>query len=150
MVKENDDAPNFTLQDANSKPHSLLDYRGKKVVLYFYPKDDTPGCTKEACDFRDSLPDFSKKNAVIIGISSDNPKSHAQFKEKYGLPFTLLADPNKKVIELYGSWGQKNLYGKLFMGLIRSTFLINEEGKIVKVWRNVRVKNHVSKVLELI
>ena len=120
--------------------------KGRNVVLYFYPKDDTPGCTKEACGFRDALPDFSKLDAEIIGASKDSPAKHDKFKAKYELPFTLVSDEDGKMIEAYGSWIEKNMYGRKYMGIDRSTFLIDANGVIRKIWRKVKVKDHVADV----
>ncbi len=146
-LKEGDIAPNFTLQDENENTFSLSDYKGKKIVLYFYPKDNTSGCTKEACAFKDNQRNFADKNAVIIGISKDSSKSHANFKEKYGLPFILGADTECKVCEEYGAWVEKSMYGRKYMGIDRSTFLIDESGKILKIWRKVKVAGHIEAVL---
>lgn len=141
-------APNFTCKTDGDATTSLKDFKGKKIVLYFYPKDMTPGCTTEACEFRDMHPDFSKINTEIIGVSKDSVKRHDKFKEKYELPFTLAADEDGKMCEAYGVWQEKKNYGKTYMGIVRSTFLIDEKGKIAAVWRNLRVKGHVEKVLE--
>ena len=147
MLKVGDKAPEFTaLNDAGDKV-SLKDLRGKKVVLYFYPKDDTPGCTKEACDFRDSMAPLKKKDAVVLGVSPDSIKSHQKFKAKFDLPFPLLADEDHKIAESYGAWGEKSMYGKKYMGIIRSTFLIDEKGKIAEVYEKVRVDGHVDDIL---
>lgn len=143
----NMEAPNFTLLNEKEEKVTLSDYRGKKVILYFYPKDMTPGCTTEACDFRDQHEAFSDLNAVILGISADDAKKHTKFIEKYGLPFSLLVDENHEVCEKYGVWVLKKMYGKEFMGIERSTFLINEEGIVEKEWRKVKVKNHIEEVL---
>lgn len=140
-------APNFTLNNEQGQPVQLSDFLGKNVVLYFYPKDMTPGCTTEACDFRDAYADFSKLNAVILGISADDAKKHTKFIEKYNLPFSLLVDSDHSVAEAYGVWVLKKMYGREFMGIERSTFLINEKGVIAKEWRKVRVKNHIEDVL---
>jgi thioredoxin-dependent peroxiredoxin len=147
MLDTGDKAPNFSAPTDNGDIVSLKDLQGKKIVLYFYPKDMTPGCTTEACDFRDTHPEFSKINAEIIGVSKDSVKRHDKFKEKYELPFTLLADEDGKICEAYGVWQEKKNYGKTYMGIVRSTFLIDENGKIAAVWRNLRVKGHVDKVL---
>lgn len=148
MVKEGQKAPDFRLQETTGKEVSLKDLKGKKVVLYFYPKDDTPGCTREACDLRDNFAAFKKKNAVIYGVSRDSIDSHTKFKTKYNLPFPLLSDPEHKLAESYGAWGEKNMYGKKTMGIIRSTFVIDEEGKIEKIYKNVKVDGHAEKLLE--
>lgn len=150
MLKEGDKAPEFTLKDTNGKTVSLKDFRGKKVVLYFYPKDDTPGCTKEACSFRDNLPAFGDLNAVVLGVSADTEESHRKFTSKYNLPFTLLSDPDKKVIQEYGVWKEKNMYGKKSMGIERTTFVIDEQGRIMKVFPKVKVDGHVEEVMEAI
>jgi peroxiredoxin Q/BCP len=142
-----DHAPDFTLPSDENQTVSLKDFRGKKVILYFYPKDNTPGCTKQACDFRDASLDFSAKNTVILGISKDSAKKHAQFKNKYTLPFTLLADESGDVCEAYGILNKKSLFGNTFLGIERSTFLIDESGIIQGIWRKVKVKDHIQKVL---
>lgn len=141
-------APDFTLPTDGGGTVSLKDLRGKKVVVYFYPKDDTPGCTKEACGFRDSMPDFGAVDAEIVGISKDSVAKHDKFKAKYDLPFTLGADQDGSVTEAYGVWVEKSMYGKKSMGIERSTFLIDRDGKIAKVWRKVKVPGHVDEVLE--
>ncbi|MBB3112590.1 peroxiredoxin Q/BCP [Paenibacillus phyllosphaerae] len=140
-------APNFTLPTTGGREVTLSDYLGKKVVLFFYPKDLTTACTQEACDFRDASEDFSGCNTVVLGISIDTAQTHERFAAKYNLPFELLADTEHKVCELYGVWQLKKLYGREYMGLVRSTFLINEKGKLVQEWRNIRVKGHVEEVL---
>jgi len=147
MLKEDDKAPDFSLQDESGQKVTLKSLRGKKVVLYFYPKDDTPGCTREACDFRDHFADFGDANTVIYGVSKDSLDSHRQFKDKYSLPFPLLSDPDLEVAKAYGAWGEKNNYGKITMGLIRSTFVIDEQGKIEKAFRNVKVEGHADALL---
>ncbi|WP_312755462.1 thioredoxin-dependent thiol peroxidase [Rummeliibacillus suwonensis] len=145
---EGTQAPVFSLHNEKGEPVSLSDYKGKKsVVLYFYPKDLTPGCTTEACDFRDAHKDFSDLDAVILGVSPDDESKHVKFIEKHGLPFSLLVDIDHKVAESYGVWKLKKMYGKEYMGIERSTFLINKEGIIEKEWRKVRVKNHIEEVL---
>lgn len=143
-----DKAPDFSLPTDGGGSASLKSLRGKKVVLYFYPKDDTPGCTTEACGFRDASPEFSKTGAEIIGVSKDSVARHDKFKAKYDLPFTLVADEDGTLCEAYGVWQEKKNYGKTYMGIVRSTFLIDEAGKIAAAWRNLRVKGHVEKVLE--
>ena len=148
MVNIGDNAPEFSASTDGGGTVSLKDLKDKKIVLYFYPKDMTPGCTAESCGFRDALPDFSKINAEIIGVSKDSVKRHDKFKEKYELPFMLAADEDGKMCEAYGVWQEKKNYGKTYMGIVRSTFLIDEKGKIAAVWRNLRVKGHVDKVLE--
>lgn len=141
-------APEFTLLDENSQPRSLSDYRGNPVVLYFYPKDDTPGCTTEACSFRDDYGEYEKAGVIILGVSPDSPKDHAKFKAKYNLPFTLLADPDHKVCEAYGVWGRKKFMGKEYDGVFRTTFLIGSDGAIIKVFENVKPDGHSQEVLE--
>ncbi len=143
-------APEFTLQASNNETISLKDYRGKNVVLYFYPKDMTPGCTTEACDFRDYHGDFAKLNTVVLGISPDDVKSHDKFTAKHELPFPLLADPDHQVAEAYGVWVLKKMYGREYMGIERSTFLIDAQGNIAHVWPKVKVKGHVQEVLATI
>ena len=144
MVNEGEKAPNFTLQADDGRTVSLSDYRGKKVVLYFYPKDGTPGCTREAIEFRDTVKEFEKEDAVILGVSKDSVKSHQKFKQKHGLPFTLLSDPEGKVLTLYDVWKKKSLYGKTFMGTERTTFLIDEDGNVKKIYRKVKVDGHAQ------
>ena len=143
----NKQAPNFTLENEKGQKVSLSDFKGKNVVLYFYPKDMTPGCTTEACDFRDAHEDFSALNAVILGVSMDDANKHTKFIEKHGLPFSLLVDDEHEVAEKYGVWVLKKMYGREYMGIERSTFLINEEGIVVAQWRKVKVKNHIEAVL---
>ena len=147
MALEKSKAPQFTLQNENGENISLKDYKGKNVILYFYPKDLTPGCTTEACDFRDHFEDFSDLNAVILGVSLDDASKHTKFIEKHGLPFSLLVDADHEVAEKYGVWTLKKNFGKEYMGIERTTFLINEQGIIEKEWRKVRVKNHIEDVL---
>lgn len=148
MLKINEAAPDFELQDADGKSVKLSGFRGKPVVLYFYPKDDTPGCTKEACSFRDSYDDFLALGAAVIGVSKDGAESHKKFAKKYGLPFHLLSDPEHRVMETYGAWGEKTMYGKKVTGTIRSTVLIGADGVIRKVWPKVSPEAHASEVLE--
>ena len=143
-------APDFTLVDADGKEHSLHDYKGKRVILYFYAKDNTAGCTKQACGFAERYPQIQEKGAVVLGISKDSAASHKKFAEKYSLPFTLLADPDHKVIELYGAWGEKKLYGKVSMGTIRTTYLIDEEGTIVQAMGKVKAADNPQQVLDLL
>jgi len=140
-------AKNFTLPDQEGKMHTLKEYRGKWVVLYFYPKDDTPGCTVEACQFRDNFPKFKRSKAVLLGVSVDPVKKHAKFVAKYELPFTLLADEEKEVVHLYGVWAKKKFMGREYMGILRTSFLINPEGKIAKVYENVKPETHAEEVL---
>jgi peroxiredoxin Q/BCP len=147
-ISEGDKAPTFTLEADGESIINLKDFRGKTVVLYFYPKDSTPGCTKEACDFRDHIQAFTKKNITIIGVSKDSIKRHDNFKAKYELPFTLVSDNDNKVCETYGTWVEKSMYGKKYMGIERSTFLIGPDGIILKVWRKVKVSGHVENVLK--
>lgn len=148
MLKAGDDAPDFTARDENGNEINLEKLRGQKVALYFYPKDDTPGCTKEACSLRDSDDIFKEKNIKVLGVSIDDEKSHRKFIEKYNLPFTLLADTDKTLVNLYGVWGEKSMYGKKYMGVLRKTFLIDEQGKIVKVFDKVNVSEHAEEVLK--
>ncbi len=150
-VLEGMEAPHFSLNDESGKVVSLKDFAGEKyVVLYFYPKDMTPGCTTQACDFRDAEKDFSELNAVILGVSADSEKRHTKFIEKHGLPFSLLVDEDHLVSEAYGVWVEKKMYGKVFMGIERSTFLIDPTGTVVKEWRKVKVPGHIQDVLETI
>ncbi|MCK4738337.1 MAG: thioredoxin-dependent thiol peroxidase [Deltaproteobacteria bacterium] len=151
MLKVGDIAPAFNLLGVDEKgselEFSLKSFSGKRVVLYFYPRDSTPGCTTEACDFRDNLARVKKTNAIILGISPDSPKSHLRFQEKQNLNFPLLSDPDKKIAELYGAYGEKKSFGKTTLGIIRSTFIIDASGKVEKIWRKVKVKGHASEVL---
>lgn len=141
-------APDFTLLDQEGASHTLSSYQAKRVLLYFYPKDDTPGCTKQACMLRDAMPDFSRLDAVVFGISADTVKSHKKFAEKYGLPFTLLADEGHTVADMYGVWGKKKMMGREYEGISRTSFLIDTEGKIEKVYENVKPELHAAQVLE--
>jgi len=143
-----DKAPAFKLKNQDGELISLSDLKGKPVVLYFYPKDDTPGCTKEACNFRDEFPKFGKMKAEIIGISADSVESHKKFAEKYKLPFNLLSDEKKEVIEKYGVWQQKSMYGKKYMGIVRTTFIIDASGKIRNIFPKVKVDEHNKEVME--
>jgi thioredoxin-dependent peroxiredoxin len=143
-----DEAPDFTLASDENQQVSLKSLRGKKVLLYFYPKDNTPGCTRESCDFRDASPQFSKHNTVIFGISKDSPSKHQKFKAKYQLPFALLADESGDVCQAYGVLNKKSLFGNTFLGITRSTFLIDEQGIIRAIWRKVKVTGHTTEVLE--
>ncbi len=147
MLSEGTKAPDFSLPTESGEQVSLSQFRGKKVVLYFYPKDNTPGCTKEACSFRDNHEAILEKGAVVIGISADDEASHRKFKEKYDLPFYLLADPEKKVIQEYGAWGNKERAGKIFPGTHRVTYVIDEEGTITKAFEKVKAAEHASEVL---
>lgn len=139
-------APEFSLVNEKGETVNLKDYQGKNVILYFYPKDMTPGCTTEACDFRDKYEDFSHLNAVVLGVSPDDEKKHTKFIDKHGLPFSLLVDEDHAAAEAYGVWVLKKMYGREYMGIERSTFLIDGEGNLVKQWRKVRVKNHIEEV----
>jgi peroxiredoxin Q/BCP len=145
-----DKAPNFTLSTDTNKPVSLKDFKGKKVVLYFYPKDNTSGCTTQACDFRDQITQFNKLDTVVLGVSRDNVASHLRFKSKNKLPFILLADTESEVCDAYGVMVEKSMYGRKYMGIERSTFLIDEKGKITAIWRKVKVPGHVDAVLEFL
>ncbi len=145
-----DKAPDFTLPTDNNGELSLSSYKGKKVILYFYPKDNTPGCTTESCDFNEKLPDLNELGAEVIGISKCSVKKHDNFKAKYNFNFPLASDENSDVCEQYGTWKEKNMYGRKYMGIERSTFLINEEGKVQHIWRKVKVKGHVKEVEEAI
>lgn len=148
MVKEGNKAPAITLKDQKGEKVTLNDFKGKNIVLYFYPKDNTSGCTKEACNFRDDFPHFGKLSAVILGVSPDSVESHKKFSGKYDLPFKLLSDENKKVIEKYGVWKEKSMYGKKYMGVERSTFIIDKNGKVSKIFRKVKVADHNKEVTE--
>jgi len=147
-LKEGDEAPDFTAATTDGRSVSLAGFKGKNVVLYFYPRDDTPGCTKEACAFRDEFSAFKRKDTVVLGISTDSSKSHAKFAEKYKLPFTLLADEDKQIVEAYGVWGQKSFLGRKYMGTYRVTFLIGPDGGIKKIWPTVKPADHAKEVLE--
>lgn len=148
QLKTGDQAPDFSGKDQNGKNVSLKDFRGKKVVLYFYPKDFTPGCTTEACNLRDNYTDLQEAGMEVIGVSPDDEESHKKFEEKHQLPFTLLADPDKKIIEKYGVWGEKNLYGKKSMGILRTTFLIDEQGIIYKIFKKPKTAIHSEEILK--
>ena len=147
MVEEKKLAPDFELKDTNGQMVKLSQFRGKKVVLYFYPKDDTPGCTKEACSLRDAYSAIQGKNTVILGVSPDDGASHEKFVAKYNLPFTLLSDPDHVVMELFGAWGEKNMYGKISIGVKRCTFVIDEEGTVMKIFRKVNTETHAVEVM---
>ncbi len=148
-LNEGDKAPDFTLAASNGKNISLKEFRGKKnVVLYFYPKNDTPGCTTEACNFRDVLPTIEQKDTVVLGVSPDNVASHEKFIKKFNLPFILLSDPEKKMLSAYGVWAEKSMYGRKYMGVERTTFIIDKDGRITKIFRKVQPKNHHEEVLE--
>lgn len=146
MIEVGKKASAISLLDGEGKKRTLKEFLGKKVVIYFYPKDNTSGCTAESCDFRDAFPKFSKKDAVIIGISPDSVQSHKKFAEKYGLPFILLSDDEKKVLQKYGVWQEKSMYGKKYMGVVRTTVLIDQKGIIAKIYPKVKVKGHVEQV----
>ena len=148
MLEVGTKAPEFTLPDKDGNPVSLTDFAGKKVVLYFYPKDNTPGCTRQACTFAGAYEDFKKINAVVIGVSKDSVASHQKFAEKHGLPFILLSDPELTAIQAYGVWQEKKLYGKVSMGVVRSTFVINENGMIEKVMPKVKPDTNATEILE--
>ncbi len=148
MIEENEFAPDFSTKNQSNNEVKLSDYRGKRVVLYFYPKDDTPGCTKQACSFRDADDVYKSKNIKVFGVSTDSEKSHQKFISKYGLPFDLLADTEKEIATAYGVYGEKSMYGKKYMGINRTTFLIDEQGKVVKVFKKINVSEHASEVLE--
>ncbi len=150
MVVEGKPAPDFTLTNESGEPVGLSSFRGKPVVLYFYPKDDTPGCTAQACGIRDDYSRFEDAGAVVLGVSPDTVKSHVKFKEKYGLPFTLLADPEHEVAEQYGVWAEKKYMGRTYMGIERSTFIIDRDGNVAKVMRKVKPDTHADLVLEAI
>jgi peroxiredoxin Q/BCP len=150
MVEEGKPAPDFEATTDAGERVKLSDFRGKPVVLFFYPKDDTPGCTVEACGFRDAYSEFEERGAVVLGVSPDNEASHVRFKEKYELPFTLLADTEHEVAEQYGVWGEKNYAGKKYMGISRTTFVIDADGNLVKAMRNVKPDGHPEKVLEVL
>ena len=149
-LKEGDPAPSFSANDQNGKLVSLSDYKGKDVILYFYPKDDTPGCTTESCNFRDNYQSLLSKGFDVIGVSVDDEKSHQKFVSKYQLPFTLISDTDRRIVEAYGVWVEKNMYGKKYMGTARKTFLIDKEGMIEKIIDKVDTKNSSQQVLELI
>jgi peroxiredoxin Q/BCP len=147
-LKVGDKAPQFTLPSGDGKNVSLKEFRGKKVVLYFYPKDDTPGCTSEACSFRDNLGRVKRKGAVVLGISADSVESHKKFIKKYDLPFPLLSDESKKILKAYDVWKQKSFMGRKFMGIERTTFIIDEEGNILRIFSKVKVEGHTDDVLD--
>jgi peroxiredoxin Q/BCP len=149
-VRIGDKAPSFSALDDRGEQVTLADFKGRVVVLYFYPKDDTPGCTIEACAFRDAFPQFEGLDAVILGVSGDSVKKHANFKKKYNLPFTLLADVDHEICNAYGVWAQKSMFGKKYMGILRTTFVIDRKGKIAKVFEKVSVANHADEVSDAI
>ncbi len=146
-LAKGDEAPDFTLPDQDGEPVSLADFAGRRVVVYFYPKDDTPGCTKEACQFNDNLRSFSASGAAVVGISADPAAKHQAFRDKYGLRFPLLTDADHEVGAAYGAWGEKTLYGKKTVGVIRSTFLVGPDGTITRAWYHVKADGHAAKVL---
>lgn len=148
MLKEGSEAPEFTLKDQNGEKHSLSHYKGYKVILYFYPKDNTPGCTQEAQAFRDDYNEFKKRCIVVLGVSKDSESTHKNFADNHKLPFTLLSDPEGKVIEKYGAWKEKSMYGKTFMGIARITYIIDEKGKILKAFPKVKPKEHTKEILD--
>lgn len=148
MPKEGQKAPDFTVLSDSGEKVRLSDFKGKKIVLYFYPKDDTPGCTKEACAFRDGIAEIKKKGAVVFGVSADSVESHQKFKKKFELNFPLLADTNRKIIEDYDVWKEKSMYGKKYMGIERTTYIIDEQGKISHIFPKVKVDQHYDEVLK--
>jgi peroxiredoxin Q/BCP len=149
MLQKGDKAPAFSGTDQNGNTVTLDSFKGKKVVLYFYPKDNTPGCTKEACNLRDNYQDLLDKGFEIVGVSPDNEKSHQNFATKFDLPFPLLPDPELEIIKAYGAWGEKNMYGKKYEGLLRTTFIINEEGEIDEVIKKVKTDDHTNQIFKL-
>lgn len=149
MIQPGDKAPSFKGKDQNGDTRILQDFLGKKLVIYFYPKDDTPGCTKQACNLRDHYSILQEKGIQILGVSADDQESHKKFEQKYQLPFPLIADTDKKIIEKYGVWGERNLYGKKFMGIKRTSFLINENGKVDHIIRGVRSGEHAEQILKV-
>ena len=150
VIEPGKKAPAFSLKDQAGQTHKLSDYAGQPLILYFYPKDDTPGCTKEACAFQDNLPKFGKSKAAILGVSVLDEESKAKFAAKYSLTFPLLADPDHEVIDEYGAWQEKSMYGKKYMGVARITYLIDADGKVAKRWDSVKVKEHAEEVLEAV
>ncbi len=148
VLKEGGAAPAIHVEDDKGQPFDLASLKGKNVVLYFYPKADTPGCTKESCEFRDHSKKFAKKNAEIVGLSPDKPEAQAKFAEKYDLPYTFVPDPDHKIAEAYGVWKEKSMYGRKYMGIDRSTYLIDKGGVVRQVWRKVKVPGHVAEVLD--
>jgi peroxiredoxin Q/BCP len=147
LLEVGDKAPAFKTTDQDGDDVSLRDFKGRKVVLYFYPKDDTPGCTKEACSFRDGWSKFRRKGVTVLGVSVDDAKSHRKFADKFSLPFPLLADTEREIVKAYGVWGEKSMYGRKYMGTHRVTYLVNEKGKIAAVWPKVKPENHADEVL---
>jgi peroxiredoxin Q/BCP len=150
MLKIGDKAPPFVLPDQDGKKVSLKDFRGKRLVLYFYPKDSTPGCTIEACSFRDNIGRIAGKKATVVGVSADSSGSHQKFRTRHDLPFTLLCDESKEIVTLYGVWKEKKLYGLKFKGIERSTFVIDEKGVITHIFRKVKVRGHVDEILDVL
>ncbi len=148
MLETGNKVEDFTLDDADGKAVSLSDFAGKKVVVYFYPKDNTPGCTKEACSIRDVYDDILAKGAVVLGVSADSVKSHGNFRSKFDLPFHLLSDPDRKVITQFGAWGEKSMYGKTYEGILRSTFVLDENHAVFRVWPKVKPADHGPEILE--
>lgn len=146
----NDKAPSFSAEDDQGQKVSLSDYKGRTLVLYFYPKDDTPGCTKEACSFTENLSVFNKLDVAVLGVSKDSVASHQKFKAKYNLNFPLLSDADGKICDAYGTWIQKSMYGRKYMGIDRATFIIGPDGKIKQAWRNVKVPGHIDAVIEVV
>lgn len=149
-LQAGDRAPAFSLKDDNGQTVSLDQFKGKTVVLYFYPKDETPGCTREACDFRDSMTKFQRKDVVILGVSKDSVDSHKKFKNNHELPFPLLADENTEVCQKYGVWGERRMMGKKYMGIERTTFIIDKAGNVQHIWRGVKVEGHIEDILSRI
>ncbi|MCK9452009.1 MAG: thioredoxin-dependent thiol peroxidase [Bacteroidales bacterium] len=149
MLEKGEKAPEFSAKDQHGNTVSLSDFKGKNIVLYFYPKDNTPGCTKEACNLRDNHEALIDKGFVVLGVSPDTEESHQKFAEKFSLPFSLLADPALKIVKAYGAWGEKNMYGKKYEGLLRSTFIINKEGKIEEVIKKVKTDDHANQIFKL-
>lgn len=146
QLKEGSQAPNFSALDASGKEYTLQSFKGKKLVLYFYPKDNTPGCTAEACNLRDNYTDLRMKGFEVIGVSPDSATSHQKFTDKFELPFILLSDPEKKMLQDYNAWGEKKMYGRSYMGVLRKTYLIDEEGKILKIIEKVKTKEHTQQI----
>ncbi|MBZ0241939.1 MAG: thioredoxin-dependent thiol peroxidase [Bacteroidales bacterium] len=149
MIEQGEKAPDFSAKDQHGNTVSLSDFKGKNIVLYFYPKDNTPGCTKEACNLRDNHAELINKGFVVLGVSPDTEESHQKFAEKFSLPFSLLADPELKIIKAYGAWGEKKMFGKKYEGLLRSTFIINKEGKIEDVIKKVKTDDHANQIFKL-
>jgi peroxiredoxin Q/BCP len=147
LLTVGDKAPDFKTTNQDGEKVALSDFKGQKVVLYFYPKDDTPGCTKEACSFRDGWSKFRRKKIAVLGVSADDEKSHKKFADKFSLPFPLLADTDKKIVKDYGAWGEKNMYGRKYMGIRRVTYLIDEKGKVAAVWPKVKPEGHADELL---